>query len=46
MTASTPGTLSASSTFLLVTGLVPPAARVAAIVARSLAFTPMEHWRV
>ena len=46
MMASTPGTLSASITCLPVTGFLPPKASVAAIVARSFAFTPIEHWRV
>ena len=46
MTARTPGTLSASMTCLPVTGFLPPSASVAAIIARSLALTPIEHCRV
>ena len=43
ITARTLGTLAASMTCLPVTGFLPPDASVAAIVARSFAFTPMEH---
>ena len=46
ITASTPGTLAESMTRFFVTGFVPPNASVAAIVARSCAFTLIEHWRV
>src|SRR5687767_9251819 len=46
ITANTPGTFAASSTCLPETGFLPPAASVAAIIARSLALTPIEHWRV
>jgi hypothetical protein len=40
------GTFSALITCLPVTGLRPPNASVAAIVARSFALTPTEHCRV
>ena len=44
--SSTSGTLPAPSTCLPVTGFLPPFASVAAIVARSFAFTPTEHCSV
>jgi len=40
-----PGTFWASMTSVFVSGLTPPLANVAAIVARSLALTLTEHWR-
>src|SRR4029079_2324281 len=46
MTASTGATFGGSSTCLPVTGFLPLLASVAAIVARSFALTPIEHWRV
>jgi hypothetical protein len=46
ITASTPGTLFSSSRRLPETGFFPPAASVAAIIARSFALTPTEHCRV
>ena len=46
ITARTPGTLAGSMTCRPVRGFLPPNARVAAIVARSFALTPIEHWRV
>ena len=46
MTARMRGTFSGEITCLPVTGFLPPLASVAAITARSEAFTEMEHWRV
>ena len=46
MTARTSGTLSAFMTCLPVTGFFPPLESVAAIVARSLALTLIEHCSV
>ena len=46
ITASTSSTYLLSMHTLPVTGLVPPLASVAAIMARSLALTPTEHCRV
>src|SRR5688572_31734925 len=46
MTARIPGTCSAEMTCLQVTGLRPPLASVAAITARSRAFTAIAHCRV
>src|SRR5262249_24335022 len=43
ITAQIPGILFASITTFPVTGFFPPLASVPAIVARSFAFTPMEH---
>jgi hypothetical protein len=46
MIARMPGTCFASMTCFLVRGFMPPLASVAAITARSLASTLIEHWRV